>query len=105
MGVVGNEGSGELSPGCSGCMATMAGGRGVAGDAGADDVEQGLALRDDSASAMVLGDHRALACFLSASAPARGPNIYMSSEFALCKPCTDALYKLKCTSWTSGGGW
>ena len=67
----GREGSGELSPGCWACWAGMAGGRGVAGDAGADDAEPGLWTRGESASAMVLGDHLALTCFLSADAGRR----------------------------------
>ena len=68
----GSEGAGELSPGCCGWRAVIAGGRGVAGDAGAEDIEPGLALREgDSASAMVLGDQRSLPCFLSAEGPAQ----------------------------------
>ena len=49
----------------------MAGGRGVAGEAGTDDAELGLSGREPSASAIVLGDHRNFSCFLSPSAPAR----------------------------------
>ena len=47
----------------------MAGGQGVAGEAGADDAEPGLASWDDSASATVVGDHRNFPCFLSTNGP------------------------------------